>query len=456
MREILVTIAGRSSAAFQSLARFAGLDRAIGFTLLNYILSALVLPLSLFLVAHFFSPTAQGFYFTFSSILALQVVFELGFSQCITQFASHEFAHLSFLPDNTLTGDGISLGRLLALAKLALKWYLLAAVLVFIGIGVGGYWFFSFRSSGEIQWVKPWILVCWATALNLIVVPCFSLLEGCNRIPGTAAIRCAASLARALVLCVAIVSGFQLYSIGLAVLAYCFVCAAGLLYHFLPFYRQLLGRAAEQDLSWRKEIWPFQWKIALSWLSGYFVFQMFTPVLFRFHGPIPAGRFGMTWALIQGISGVATAWGSTKVPRYGMLIKLRKFDDLDELWRGATIKSVIVSALGGGVLLAGTWILKHHSQLGTRFLDIVPAFYLVLATVLNQIVFGQAFYLRSHKQEPFLALSLVGGIATALLVWWSGKLYSATGVSISYLLVAAALLPWASVIYLRCRRQWHI
>jgi len=38
------------------IRRWAGVDRAIGFTLLNYGLSALVLPLSLFLVAHFLMP----------------------------------------------------------------------------------------------------------------------------------------------------------------------------------------------------------------------------------------------------------------------------------------------------------------------------------------------------------------------------------------------------------------
>jgi O-antigen/teichoic acid export membrane protein len=437
------------------IRRWVGVDRAIAFTLLNYGLSALVLPLSLFLVAHFFSPTVQGFYFTFSSILALQVVFELGFSQCITQFASHEFAQLSFISRNMLAGDAVSLDRLASLARLAFKWYLIVAILLFVGVGAAGYWFFNVKAAAGVSWLGPWVLVCAATALNLTVIPCLSLLEGCNRIPWTAGIRCAASLARALVLCAAIASGMELYALGLAVLAYFVVCSAGILFFFLPFYRQLLSCPAKHHLSWRKEIWPFQWKIALSWMSGYFVFQLFTPVLFRFHGPIPAGQFGMTWALVQGLSGVAMAWGSTKIPRYGMLIKQRKFDELDVLWRGATIKSVIVSVLGGSVLLAGTWILKQHFQLGGRLLDIIPTFYLVLATVLNQIIFAEAFYLRAHKKEPFLVTSLTGGLVTALLAYWLGKQYSAMGVSLSYGIVAIGLLPWASTIFLQCRKLWH-
>ncbi len=45
-------------------------------------------------------------------------------------------------------------------------------------------------------------------------------------------------------------------------------------------------------ISWRREVWPFQWKIAVSWLCDYFIFQLFTPVLFAFRGPVEAGQDG--------------------------------------------------------------------------------------------------------------------------------------------------------------------
>ena len=48
--------------------------------------------------------------------------------------------------------------------------------------------------------------------------------------------------------------------------------------------------AGEQSVSWRNEIWPFQWKIAVSWICSYFSIQIFTPVLFAYRGPAEAGR----------------------------------------------------------------------------------------------------------------------------------------------------------------------
>ena len=52
-----------------------------------------------------------------------------------------------------------------------------------------------------------------------------------------------------------------------------------------------LVSGATEKISWRKEVFPMQWKIALSFMSGYFVFQLFTPVLFHYQGAEVASQF---------------------------------------------------------------------------------------------------------------------------------------------------------------------
>jgi hypothetical protein len=44
------------------------------------------------LVAWFFTPELQGYYFTFLSLLTLQTFAELGFGELLQQFVSHEWA----------------------------------------------------------------------------------------------------------------------------------------------------------------------------------------------------------------------------------------------------------------------------------------------------------------------------------------------------------------------------
>src|ERR1700689_3575930 len=81
-----------------------GLDRAVGFTVLARFWSSAAGLLTVFLIARFLSPAEQGYYYTFGSLVALQIVFELGFSLVILQMASHERAHLAVSVDGIVSG----------------------------------------------------------------------------------------------------------------------------------------------------------------------------------------------------------------------------------------------------------------------------------------------------------------------------------------------------------------
>src|SRR5712692_1748621 len=63
-----------NSGILRPLIEKAGLDQAIVFTLLTKAWQALAGLVSLLLIAQFFTPEIQGFYYTFSSLLALQAV----------------------------------------------------------------------------------------------------------------------------------------------------------------------------------------------------------------------------------------------------------------------------------------------------------------------------------------------------------------------------------------------
>ena len=75
-------------------ARIAEIDRAVFVGLLNRMWSLIAGPISLVLIGFYFSPQVQGYYYTFATLLALQVFVELGIGAVIQQFASHEWAKL--------------------------------------------------------------------------------------------------------------------------------------------------------------------------------------------------------------------------------------------------------------------------------------------------------------------------------------------------------------------------
>jgi len=77
------------------LLHLVGVDRAVGYAVLGNLTSLILGPVTVLLIAMRFSPEIQGYYYTFGSLVALQVLFEMGLGQAIIPFASHEWSSLS-------------------------------------------------------------------------------------------------------------------------------------------------------------------------------------------------------------------------------------------------------------------------------------------------------------------------------------------------------------------------
>src|ERR1700748_284758 len=87
------------------LPHYIGLARAIAFTVLGRVVQGLGSVGSVLLIVHYLSAAEQGYYYALWSLVALQNVFELGFSFVILQVAAHERAHLEFHENGRITGS---------------------------------------------------------------------------------------------------------------------------------------------------------------------------------------------------------------------------------------------------------------------------------------------------------------------------------------------------------------
>ena len=107
-----------------------GLDRAVGFTVLARFWGSAAGLITVLLIARFLSLGEQGYYYTFGSLVAMQMIFELGFSYVILQLASHERARLSISTDYEISGDPVAHARLASVIQKSVRWYSVAAVLL--------------------------------------------------------------------------------------------------------------------------------------------------------------------------------------------------------------------------------------------------------------------------------------------------------------------------------------
>ncbi len=436
-----------------------GLDRAIAFTILGRGWGAVAGVVTVLLIAHFLTPAQQGYYYTFSSLVALQVVFELGFSFVILQLAAHERAHLQIQGNGSIAGDRVAHSRLASVLQKAVRWYTVGAILMAAALLPVGYHFFLVhRQSGvPVSWKLPWIAAVLATTLTFQMDPLFAFIEGCGRIHQVARMRVTQAVTGSLMAWTALSLHHGLFApamiiSGQAIAGGCFLFSQRRL--LLPL---LHLNTSSHTVSWRREIWPFQWRIAISWLCGYFIFQLFNPVLFAYRGAAEAGRMGMSLTISSALSTLAVAWMSTKASPFGALIARREFETLDRLFFRTLWQSTLLLIAGAMVLLLGLgFVTMNFPHLAARVLRL-PVFCLLLATVLcNHIVFSEAIYLRAHKQEPFLLLTVVGSILTACSTLFLGRLWGAAGMTLGYFCLNITIgLGFGTYIFVTKRRQWH-
>lgn len=439
----------------QRIAHASGTTAAVRWTVAPRVWSVVAGPPTLVLIATHLTPDEQGFYYAFSSIVALQVFFDLGLAFVIQQFASHEKAFLEWRPDGTIDGRATEKGRLASLLRTALKWYGIASVLMMISLLTMGSFFFAMRGTTVHRWQQPWIVLALAAGSGLILSPLLAMLEGCGQFVAVARVRTAQAVLATLTGWAVLAAGGRLWAPPAVTAAAVLVGVVGITVLFRRFYIDLL-RTMGSNISWREEVWPFQWRIAVSWISGYFMFQLFTPVLFAYHGPAAAGRMGMSSAVVAAMLTVSMSWLTTKVPTFGEQIARRDFAGLDALFFPTMRRSLAVMALGCSAFFGGVLALRAlNHPWGRRVIDPLPLSLLLLSAMASLVVTSEAVYLRAHKREPFLAISVLYGVLAAASTLLLGRHHGAAGMMGGFLIVTLAITIGGTCIFIQKRREWH-
>ena len=168
---------------------------------------------------------------------------------------------------------------------------------------------------------------------------------------------------------------------------------------------------------WTKEIFPFQWRIAVSWIAGYFSLYLFTPVTFGVYGPIEAGRIGFAFAIFNAVFGISSTWVSAQFPKFGHLISRGQKNNLQKVFKTAAIKSQITITFA---IVSGIIIFLTLKSINSDLLSRLPTFFqfslIASVTFINTYINSIASFMRAHKKEPLLAISIVQAILMVIVL----------------------------------------
>ena len=441
------------------LKHLLGMDRAVFYTVLWRAWSALVAPINLLFVTAFLSPVGQGFFYTFGSILALQVLFELGLTQLIIQFTSHERSHLEWSSrwylDRRPTG-AVPPGFAVQTPRQVVR---SAAILVVLVVLPAGFWLFGMRAAEtqSVMWRLPWVLFVLLSAISFALLPALAVLEGCGLVAEIALMRFGQIATSSVLMWLVLWRGGALMAL-VAVKASEVVWTLGwILRRKRAVVRDLLTHDHRPSrYTGVAEDWPLQWRTALTWVSSILITPLFNPLLFAFHGPSAAGRMGLSVSIIAAMNTVGLAWISARAPTFGVLIARKQYQALDKLFFPAMLRSSGIVVLGALTVLGGALYLQRIGHpWSSRLLAPGQLAMLLLTSIILHLIYSEAVYLRAHKAEPFVAVAVVTSVATGICSYVLGKPYGAAGICAGYLACMTAYLLVGSYIFQQKRREWH-
>lgn len=410
-------------------------------------------PLLLLLVPLYLSTEAQGYWYTFISLAALAVFADMGFSSILLLFSSHEFAHLKFSPDKTLTGDTKHIVRLATLGKFALKWSSAMAIVIFPLVLVAGYFFLNSKGS-TINWQLPWFIYGAASVLVFLNSMLLSFIEGCDSVGDVQKIRFYISVSTVTVTALLLFCGEELYALAIALLSGAITGLVLIGHRYKKMLQQLYTAGKNAHHAWTQEIMPLMWRFAISWISGYFILSIFTPLAFHFYGTVEAGQVGLSMAVCMALFSIANIWVSINTPKMNMHAAQQNYPALDTIFKRALLLATFTYILGLAILFTGIELLKNYLPIANRLLSHTALALVGIGWLIQLWINSMAVYMRAHKQEPLASTSVVQAVYVAATTLAISIYFPFDYLFLGFFSALCLVIPWVYWIFKNFKRSY--
>lgn len=411
-------------------------------------------PISLVLIPYYLTKEMQGYWYSFLSISALSILADLGFTIIITQFSAHEFAKLRFGESGYIEGNDTEYTKLASLLRFVFRWSSRIIMLAFPIIFAVGFYILS-SEEVEFSWRFPWLLYTIGSGIKFFANIILSFFEGCNEISKVQKMRYMNSILFFFSNCVFLFFRFEIYALALTNFITSSILLVQIWVRFNKPLKQLLFDKIE-IYNWNSELFRLLWKYSISWISGYLIFQLFTPLAFKNFGSIFAGKVGFTLTVVNVMFTISSIWIYVINPKLNMLVSQKNWKELDKLFARNLKLSIFTFLLGSVSFIVAYWfVYENYPKIADRFLDKINLSILLFVWFIQLIINSLAIYSRAHKEEPFVIPSLVVGvyimITTVVAAFFLPKEYLFIGFYSSFIIA----FPWFTSVYVKRKMMLH-
>lgn len=379
---------------------------------------------TLILSISFLTPEELGLFQTMTSVVAFFMILDVGLSTVLVQLSAARFNGACW--DGVIVGSGAVGREYLSLCKFAFIWYAVVGVL-FMGVLPAGLVFFCEEAQLLfVDWIGPWAMLVIASALQMVLMPVLSVLEGAGQIFEVYAIRLLQVVVGAVAVWGVLLFGGNLWAVAMLPTGSVVVCVFWVIVRRWAFIVQVLKADAVSAATWVADVWPLQWRAAFGWLAGYSLVLIHVPILFVTQGAIAAGQMGVTMTVVNVLSVLAMSYPVAKVPSMVMLSSRQDWRAVDELFSRVWRISIGMYLLGALIVLLLMLVLQGW-PVSARFLALEQTALLLLGMAAYHMASVFGIFIRAHLQDPLFKVAIGCAILTAILSYWASRYWGSLG-----------------------------
>lgn len=424
------------------------------FAMANSVFTLIRGPFVMIMIPLFLTDVTQGYWYTFGSLSALSTFADLGFGTLVGQFSAHEFSKLKFNDKYEFLGDEEQIKKIASLFKYVIKWALCVCLIAYPIIMIVGVVVLNTHGNMN-EWILPWLIFMFSGGFSFVVRNALSFFEGCSLISKIQVNFLISTVLSTIVTIAMLATKCGLYALAIPSVVGFLSNAILMLAVFRRPLLQIYRSKSKVNYRWGKNFLSLIWKYALSWASGYFVFQIYTPLAFMVYDPVAAGKIGITMTLVQACYSIANTFNYVFVPKLNMAVAGREWKRAESYMKKGMLVSMPLYLLGSAIIFLMLGLLQGRVSIFDRFMSVGATSFLAMSWFLQIPINVIATYGRAHKQEPFLVMSIVGSLITFLLT-----LIIIYTLPIDYLFMGFALSNLISVfifalMFYKLRGKWH-
>lgn len=401
------------------------------------------------LVATILSPVEQGYFYVLLSLCASYYIIDLGMTTAVIQAISHEFS----CDDSKTNFDNIKI-----IINKVLRWFIYGMIIFIFGAILFGKIYFWGQIDSYLIWPIGWVISVFVISIEIFLLSFMGVIEASNRVISIYRYRAIKTALFTLS-----VSAMLIFDIGLLSLPLGYVFTWPLSWYFICIENKNILRYykfSKIDLKSNKslsEFNKFQTGLAISTLAGFLATWAIVPLAVKVLGPVVGGKIGLVWSFGFGVSAMASVpinVGQSTIARLAAKGDRRGLEKF-VIKVGST--SIVLCLLGVISVLFFIYIANiNHWPISKRLLGYGEASLLLLGIFLTHITLPISAYLRAHKIEPLMYVSVFFSFAMLVFTYIASKIYGEIGFLAGYPITASLIaVPWILIIFLRFRERTY-